>query len=85
MNSEMNVKEKIREYVAENFLLSSNGFDLGDDESFLEAGVVDSLGVLELVTFVEENYNVRVPDDEIVPGNFDSVDKLAAYIGRKIG
>lgn len=79
----MDVKEQIRQYVAENFLFSDNGFELDNDESFLEAGVVDSLGVLELVTFVEENFDVQVPDEEIVPDNFDSVNQLADYIGRK--
>lgn len=79
----MDVKEEIRQYVAENFLFSDNGFELDNDESFLEAGVVDSLGVLELVTFVEENFDVQVPDEEIVPDNFDSVNRLADYIGRK--
>lgn len=79
----MDVKEQIRRYVAENFLFSDNGFELDNDESFLEAGVVDSLGVLELVTFVEENFDVQVADEEIVPDNFDSVDRLADYIGRK--
>ncbi len=79
----MEVKEQIKQYIAENFLFSSNGFDMDDDESFLEAGVVDSLGVVELVTFVEETYNFEVPDDDIVPDNFDSVDNLAAYISRR--
>ena len=79
----MDVKDKIRKYVAENFLFSNNGFTLDDDESFLEAGVVDSLGVVELVSFVEENYKISVPDDDIVPDNFDSVDNLAAYIARR--
>lgn len=80
---DMEVKEQIKQYIAENFLFSSNGFDMDDDESFLEAGVVDSLGVVELVTFVEETYNFEVPDDDIVPDNFDSVDNLAAYISRR--
>lgn len=79
----MDVKEQIRRYVAENFLFSDNGFELGNDESFLEAGVVDSLGVLELVTFVEEEFDVQVADEDIVPDNFDSVDQLAHYIDRK--
>jgi len=79
----MDVKDQIKKYIAENFLFSNNGFTLDDDESFLEAGVVDSLGVVELVSFVEENFNVQVPDDDIVPDNFDSVDNLAAYIARR--
>lgn len=79
----MEVKEQIKQYIAENFLFSSNGFSLDEDESFLEAGVVDSLGVVELVAFVEETYGIDVPDDDIVPDNFDSVDNLAAYIARR--
>lgn len=79
----MEMKNQIRGFIAENFLFSNNGFDLDDDESFLEAGVVDSLGVLELVTFVEEKFDVPVSDDEIVPANFDSVNNLATYIESK--
>lgn len=79
----MDMKDQIRGFIAENFLFSNNGFDLDDDESFLEAGVVDSLGVLELVTFVEEKFDVPVADDEIVPANFDSVNNLTAYIESK--
>jgi acyl carrier protein len=80
----MTIKEQIRQYLAENFLFSSNGFNLGDDASLLEEGIVDSTGVLELVLFVEETYNVEVADDEIVPENFDTVNNLAAYVGRKM-
>ena len=79
----MNVKEQIRAFVAENFLFSANGFDLSDDASFLDEGVVDSTGTLELVMFVEETFGIEVGDNEIEPENFDSVDKLAAYIARK--
>ena len=79
----MEMKDQIRSFIGENFLFSNNGFDLDDDESFLEAGVIDSLGVLELVTFVEEKFDLSVADDEIVPANFDSVNNLATYISTK--
>jgi acyl carrier protein len=79
----MSVQEQIRMFIAENFLFNPNGFDLNDDDSFLDEGVVDSTGTLELVMFVEETFGVSVGDDEIEPENFDSVNKLAAYIGRK--
>ena len=61
----------------------NDGYQLSDDASFLEEGIVDSTGVLELVLFVEETFQVTVEDQEIVPENFDSVNKLAAYIQRK--
>jgi acyl carrier protein len=79
----MSVQEQIRLFIAENFLFNPNGFDLSDDDSFLDEGVVDSTGTLELVMFVEETFNISVGDNEIEPENFDSVNKLAAYIGRK--
>jgi len=80
----MTVEEQIRQYIAENFLFSDDGYQLSDDASFLEEGIVDSTGVLELVMFVEETFNVTVEDGEIVPENFDSVSRLATYIRRKI-
>ncbi|MCC6604160.1 MAG: acyl carrier protein [Anaerolineae bacterium] len=84
----MSVKAQIRQFIAENFLfnpLSSNGagFDLSDDASFLDEGVVDSTGTLELVMFVEDTFGIEVIDHEIEPENFDSVNKLADYIARK--
>lgn len=79
----MTVEEQIRQYIADNFLFSDDGYQLSDDASFLEEGIVDSTGVLELVMFVEEIFNVTVEDEEIVPENFDSVSRLATYIRRK--
>lgn len=79
----MTMKQQIRAFIAENFLFSPNGFDLSDDASFLDEGVVDSTGTLELVLFVEETFGIVVGDHEIEPENFDSVNKLAAYIARK--
>ena len=80
----MTIEEQVRQYIANNFLFSDNGYQLSDDASFLEEGIVDSTGVLELVMFVEETFDVTVEDDEIVPESFDSVSRLAAYIRRKI-
>ena len=79
----MPVKQQIREFIAENFLFNPNGFNLSDDASFLDEGVVDSTGTVELVMFVEETFGFVVGDHEIEPENFDSVNKLAAYIARK--
>ena len=73
----------IRTYIAENMLFSDDGYPYADSASFLEESIVDSMGILELVMFVEENFHVTVEDGEIVPDNFDSVGKLAAYIRGK--
>lgn len=79
----MEVREQIRKYIAETFLFSENGFNMSDDVSFLDEGVIDSMGVLELIMFTEETFNISVGDDEIKPENFDSVNKLYDYIQRK--
>ena len=79
----MEVREQIRNYIAETFLFSDNGFNVSDDVSFLDEGIIDSMGVLELIMFTEETFNISVEDDEIKPENFDSVNKLFDYIQRK--
>lgn len=79
----MEVREQIKQYIAETFLFSDDGFNLSDDVSFLDEGIIDSMGVLELIMFVEETFSISVEDDEIKPENFDSVNKLYGYIERK--
>jgi len=79
----MTIEEQIRDYIARNLLFSDNGYPYGDEVSFLDEGIVDSIGVMELVTFVEENFGVQVADVDVTPENFDSVSKMAAYIRRK--
>ena len=80
----MQIEPQIRQYLAENFMFSDNGYGLADEASFLEEGVVDSTGVLELVMFVEETFGITVQDEEILPQNFDSVSQLTAYVQRKL-
>jgi acyl carrier protein len=79
----MNIESQIRDYIAKNLLFSSNGYRYADETSFLEEGIVDSQGVMELVLFVEDAFSIQVDDQEIIPDNFDSVSNLAAYIRRK--
>ena len=81
----MSVENLIRGYILENFLFASDNGQLRDDASFLEEGIVDSTGVLELVMFVEETFNFTVEDEEIVPENFDSVEQLAGYVRLRVG
>ena len=78
-----NIEEMIRGYIAENFLFSNNGYPYADDVSFLNEGIVDSMNVLELVMFVEKEFGTQVEDADIVPDNFDSVSRLAAFVRRK--
>ena len=79
----MDTKNRIKEHIAKNILFSAEGFTYGDDASFLEQGIIDSIGFMELVAFVEKEFGIHVEPAELVPDNFDSVDKLARFIGVK--
>lgn len=79
----IDIKEKIKAFVVNNFLLGVGSNTLNDNDSFLEKGIIDSTGVLELVSFIEETFNFRVEDEELIPDNLDSLDKLTSYIRRK--
>jgi acyl carrier protein len=64
-------------------MMGRNPGELGDTDSLLDKGIIDSTGVLELVGFIEENFKVQVNDEELVPENLDSVNNLVSYIERK--
>lgn len=78
------ISQKVREFVAQNILFSGNGYPYPDEASFLESGVVDSMNVMEIVSFTEKAFGIKVRDAEIVPGNFDSVRNVSAYVQRKL-
>jgi len=74
----MRVQDRVRQFIKDTFLVD----EVGDDDSFLANGIIDSLGVMQLVTFIESEYGVRVADTDLVPENFDSVARVAAYVER---
>ncbi len=80
----MEIQAKLRDYIAQNLLFSDNGYGYDDDDSFLEEGIVDSVGIMELVLFIEETYGLSVEDQDLTPDNFDSINKLAHYIGKRL-
>ncbi len=77
------IEENVRKYISENILYSNNGYPYSNETSFLENGIVDSMNVMELVSYVEETYGIDIADSEIVPSNFDSVSNLAGFVRRK--
>jgi len=79
----LETKAKLREFITENFLFGSDEDGFKDDDSFLDNGIIDSTGVLELVSYIEEEFNMEVLDEELVPDNFDSLNKLVSYIKNK--
>ena len=77
----MDIKGQLKEFFIDNFMAEMDG--VSDTDSFLENGIIDSTGVLELVLFLEETYNIKVEDDEIIPENLDSLENIASYVTSK--
>ena len=78
------IEQEIREFVISNFLFGADDGTLTSDESFLENGIIDSTGVLELVGFLEQTYGIKVKDQELVPDNLDSLRKVSSFVQRKL-
>ncbi|MBN2316586.1 MAG: acyl carrier protein [Sedimentisphaerales bacterium] len=77
------IKETVRNFVVEHFLFGE-GDSLQGDTSFLEEGIIDSTGILELVMFLEKTYDIKIEDSELVPENFDTLDSIAHYLNKKL-
>ena len=76
-------EQKVRGFVVENFLFGKNE-GLQNDTSFLDSGIIDSTGILELVSFLEEEFSITIEDEELVPENLDSISNVMAYMERKM-
>ena len=72
----------VRHFVVENYLFG-DGDSLKEDTSFMEEGIIDSTGILELIFFIEETFGFGVEDDELIPENMDSLQNIARFIDRK--
>jgi len=81
----MSVEDKLRNFILENFLFTDDQSALSSGASFLEQGILNSTGIMEVVLFVEEEFGISVADDEMVPENLDSVKALVGYVSRKQG
>lgn len=79
----MSTRAKIKNYILENYLFTDDQSALNDGDSFLQQGIIDSTGILEVVFFLEEEFGVKVEDEEMLPENLDSVDNLVAFLERK--
>ncbi len=74
------IEQKVRQFITDNFLFRADRASLTNAESLLEAGVIDSTGVLELIAFLESEFGLAVEDAEIVPENLDSISRIVAYV-----
>jgi acyl carrier protein len=79
-----NVRDKIKDYILTNFVFEENG-QVSDDQSLMKTGVVDSTGILELIAFAEEEFQVDFDDRELVADNFDTINRMSACVLRKLG
>lgn len=78
----MTTEDRVRQFIVENFYVG-DATALGPDTSLIEGGYVDSTGMLEVVGFLEEQFSIQVGEDELVPANFETIGRIAAYLDRK--
>lgn len=79
----MSTRDSVRNYILENYLFSDDQSALADDDSFLDKGIIDSTGILEVIYFLEDDFSITVEDDEMMPENLDSVNNIVAFIEKK--
>lgn len=73
----------IKAFVLKNFLFTDDASALSDNTSLIGEGIIDSTGILELVSYLEESFSIKVADEEMTPANFDSIQNIAAFVGRQ--
>ena len=79
----MDESRLVRNFILKNFLFSEDESVLKNDGSLIASGAIDSTGVLELIMFVEQTFGIKVADEEMIPENLDSVEKIIGYVNRK--
>jgi acyl carrier protein len=79
----MGLESEIQKFLEDNFLFRIRGFKIDRDTSFLEHGVVNSIGMIEIVNFIEKTYGIKVTNEEMIPENLDSIHKLICFITYK--
>ena len=81
----MTVEQEVRTFLVENFALGHDLTHLSGTQSLTERGFIDSVGIVELLTFLETRFDVRINDDETVPENIDTIDNIVRFVGEKRG
>lgn len=85
MTQQDTIRKELKDFITEIFLMGDANELPGDTDSFMQAGIIDSTGVLELVAFIEDQYDISIEDDEMTPVNLDSTDSLVTFISGKLG
>jgi len=79
-----NYASVVKEFIISNFLFGEDEVLLAEDNSFMETGIIDSTGILEVVAWVEETFGLKIKDADLIPENFDTVQCIANYISRHL-
>jgi acyl carrier protein len=79
----MAVRDQVRRFILTNYLFTDDDKKLDDSTSLMQDGTMDSTGILELIMFLEENFGIKVADEEMIPANLDSVQNVVAFVDRK--
>ena len=79
----MQHRQKIKEYILKNFLFSSDENAVGDQDSLVRGGILDSTGIYELIMYIEEEFKFTITPEEMIPDNFDTLEAMDAFIDRK--
>ena len=77
------VSYKIRNFIIEQFVFNESGFILEETDSLVEKGIIDSVGLLELINWLEETYRINIENEDVVPKNFDSIEKIVSFVNKK--
>ena len=77
------IQQEVTAFIVENFLFGSEADAPAVSDSFMDTGLIDSTGILEVIGFIEEKYEIEVEDDELVPDNLDSVQNIAKFVTKK--
>ncbi|HLV30982.1 MAG TPA: acyl carrier protein [Chitinispirillaceae bacterium] len=83
LENDTDLQLSIVDFVNRNFLMNSDAVKYSNTDSFMERGIIDSTGVLELVNFIQQTFKITVNDEDLIPENLDSVNNLVCYIKRK--
>lgn len=78
------IKEETKKFIIDNYLLGSSKAGLSDNDSFLEKGIIDSIGVIELTGFLQSRYNIKIKPTDIVPENLDTLNNIEAFVTKKL-
>lgn len=76
------VKQQVRQFILDNFMMAAAA-EIPDEASFMDRHIIDSTGFLELISFVEQTFDIQVTDEEMVPENLDSLNNIERYVHKK--